>query len=89
MPSYRYENKLYPLRDDLTFAECEWVERKAKTNLNEMTTSMKTRATVLLSLRRAGKLLTWEDSGDLSPANMVADEDGADDKPEVAEDPKA
>jgi len=75
-----YEGNRYPLVERPTFGELEWVERQAKTDFGAMSGMAKNRGYVLLALRRAGIMLTWADTADLSPADIVSDpEDAADD----------
>ena len=88
MASISYDGKRFPLVDRPTFGELEWVEKQAKTGFEAMSGMTKNRGYMLLSLRRAGVLLSWAETADLSPADIVADDDETDEGPERAgEDP--
>jgi len=84
MASFIFEGKRYPLVERPTFGELEWVERQAKANFSDMSGMAKNRGYVLVTLRRAGLMLTWADAADLSPADI---EDHAEDEKPAEVDP--
>ena len=58
---FRFGGVLYTIVDKPLFAEFAWIEDQAGIGMEEMRGSKRTAATLLLSLRRAGAMLTWDD----------------------------
>lgn len=67
---FTFDGNTYTMVERPLFPEIDWVERAAGTAIEDMTSSGQTRALMLLSLRRAQLLLTWEDFETLSPRDF-------------------
>lgn len=67
----RFEEHEFELIDRPLFAEFAWVERQAGVSAQEMTGTERQAALFLISLRRTGVMLTWEDiQNTMSPADF-------------------
>lgn len=74
-----YEDQRVPLVTKPMFAEIEWVEGLARKNFEDMSGVAKMRALALISMKRSGMHITWDESGRLSPSDIHDDdEDQAD-----------
>jgi hypothetical protein len=67
---FTFDGTTYAMVERPLFPEIDWVERAAGTAIEDMTSSAQTRALMLISLRRAQMLLTWEDFETLSPRDF-------------------
>lgn len=56
---FKFDGNEYDLVERPLFAEGAWVEDQAKRGLDDMYGSTRMAALVLISLRRAGVMLTW------------------------------
>lgn len=72
---FTYDGGSYEMTERPTFGEFAWLERQAGIPLEDMTTMERTAAIALLSLRRAGVVLTWRDFQELSPVDFEYVED--------------
>lgn len=77
MSTFTFKDQEYELVERPTFGECAWVERQAKTGFDEMFSMTKMAAITLISLRRGGTMLSWEDMENLSPADIVMKKEAA------------
>jgi hypothetical protein len=87
---FTYEGTTYDLITRPLFPELDWVEKQAGESIEDMSATARQRVLMLLSVRRAQLLLTWEDFDQLSPADFVMlepePEAEPDPQPAVAED---
>lgn len=67
---FRYGGAEYDLLTRPLFAEIAWIEDEVGMDFSDLRASRRTAATVLLSLRRAGVMLTWSDIMDASPDDL-------------------
>lgn len=79
MAQFKYTGRSFDLVERPTFAEFAWIERQSGVPTEDMTSSEKGAAMALLSLRRAGVMLTWSDIVELSPVDFEYLTDGASD----------
>ena len=70
MTQFKYDNQVFNVVERPTFAEFSWVERQSGVPSETMTSSEKGAAMALLTLRRAGVMLTWKDIMNLSPVDF-------------------
>jgi hypothetical protein len=68
---FTFDGNTYEMLARPLYPEVAWVERQAGIGIEDMVSVEQTRSLMLLSLRRAGVLLTWEDFEQLSPADFV------------------
>jgi hypothetical protein len=67
---FTFDGATYTMVDRPLFPEIDWVERASGTAIEDLTSSAQTRALMLISVRRAQLLLTWEDFETLSPRDF-------------------
>lgn len=84
MATFTYNGKPYEIVQRPTFGEIEWVEKQAKQGFDEMGGLTKMAALVLLSVRRAGVPMTWQEVRELSPADIQVERDEAELDPTAA-----
>jgi hypothetical protein len=72
---FTHDGNRYEIVERPTFGECEWVERQSGQGFEEMGGMTKMAALVLLSVRRKGVPMTWAQVRELSPADLVVEND--------------
>jgi len=75
MAKITYGGQKYLLVERPTFGELEWVEKQAGQGFDVMGGMTKMAGITLISLRRAGVMLSWADIRNLSPADLITDEE--------------
>lgn len=67
----RYDDHEFDLIERPLFAEFAWVERQAGISAEDMTGTERQAALFLISMRRVGVMLTWEDIQQMSPRDFA------------------
>lgn len=77
MPQIRYDGTVYDFVRRPTFGEIDMIEHQAKRAFEAMSETLQTAASILLTLRRNGIVVTWDDVMVMSPDDFEFIEDPA------------
>ncbi len=79
MPTFTWsgdpEGRTFDLITNPTFAEIAWVEKQSRQDWDDMSSVLRGLAGLLLSMRRAGVMLSWADGEAMSPAEFDVRDD--------------
>jgi hypothetical protein len=89
VPKIRFDGVEHELAKRPLWGELDMIEHQSKRAFESMSSTLQTAASVLLTLRRAGVALTWDDVMAMSPDDFEWVDDPADDDPAEVDPPAA
>lgn len=83
----RWDGEIFDIEKKPTFEEMSMIERQAGCGFGDLTSIEQGAATMLITLRRRGILLGWQDMLKMSPADLIVEVDAPEPEQEEAPDP--